>query len=53
LSKTFIGSFQWLEHRYHTKGHMHKRGSKVIQDQWVLDQANYSLNQYQWNMIRY
>jgi len=29
-----------------SKGHMHQRGSKLIQDQRVFDQANYELNQY-------
>jgi len=32
--------------RRNTKGRMRQRGSKLIQDQRVLDQANCELNQY-------
>jgi len=32
---------------------MYHRRSKLIQDQPVLDQANYKLKQYKWNKTRY
>jgi len=34
-------SFFWLDIKYIDKGRMPQRGSKLIQDQRVLDQANY------------
>jgi len=34
-------------------GRMHLRGSKLIQDQRILDQANYYLNHYKGNMTWY